>query len=125
MGRHRPQPEWCRFSIDAPLLTDGRIRYHEAQALQDKCKVERFKPDEGHYEGRLALNDYRLTIVWPDRSRLALLPVRVFGTHFTKGRLVALRPGFGPAQLFEITGVEHLPTNEHTMSDKLSISSMH
>ena len=100
---------WCRYQINLPLVSDGRIAYHELRAHPDLSIVERFQPDHGHSRGNFALVENRHTIFWTQGSAPPPPRTRLSFTKIRRGASVVLRPGYGPAQLFDVQAVELVP----------------
>lgn len=91
-----------RYFFELPLISDGRIAMHELAANTQRAVVEREMRRGGVVSGSLVLRDKQCIWTWPDNAAYTLPPVRLFGATFGVGATVALRPGFGPIEFYEV-----------------------
>ena len=100
-----------RYVIDLPIISDGRIAFHELAANTQHARVEVRPHEGGTIIGTVVVRDNQCLCVWPHDPDETLPQVRLSGASFHPGGTVTLRPGFGPAQLFEVTAWERLPAS--------------
>jgi hypothetical protein len=105
----RRAPNAPRYTVDLPLISDGRIAMHELAANQQRAVVARELPEGGVVAGALEVKDKQCIFTWGTGPAEALPPTRLYGTNFHLGVTIALRPGSGPTQLFEVVECDHLP----------------
>lgn len=98
-----------RYTIDLPLISDGRIALHELVANPLRAVVARELPEGGVVSGALEVKDQQCIFTWGEGLAGAQAPTRLYGTSFGLGVTVALRPGAGPAELFEVVACGYLP----------------
>ncbi len=112
----RCAPGSPRYTIDLPLISDGRIALHELAANRDRAVVARELPEGGVISGALEVKDKQCIFTWGEGLADAQPPTRLYGTNFGLGVTVALRPGAGPAELFEVVACGYLPAGPHKFS---------
>ena len=105
----RNAPVLPRYTIDLPLISDGRIALHELAANRHLAIVARELPEGGVVSGALEVKDKQCIFTWGGGLADVLPPTRLYGTSFGLGVTVALRPGAGPAELFEVVQCGYLP----------------
>lgn len=108
------------YTIDLPLLSDGRVAMHEFTANRHRAVVKREISGETEVRGSLVLKDKQCICTWADQHSDSVPDIRLIGASFELGAMVALRPGFGPAQLYEVVECYPLPAIER--EDKVTTS---
>lgn len=98
-----------RYTIDLPLMSDGRIAMHELIANPQRALVAGELPEGGLVSGALDVKDKQCIFNWDEGPMDTLPPMRVFGASFRVGVTIALRPGAGPAELFQVVQCDYLP----------------
>jgi hypothetical protein len=98
------------YAVELPLMSDGRIALHELSAGKQPAAVECVIDGQISAWGTVTLQDNQCTLILCHGVDNGPLPVRLYGTSFSLGSTVALRPGFGPAQLFEVVRCTQLET---------------
>jgi hypothetical protein len=112
----RSAPGSPRYTIDLPLISDGRIALHELAANRHRAVVARELPEGGVVSGALEVKDKQCIFTWGEGLAGAHPPTRIYGTSFGLGVTIALRPGAGPAELFEVVSCGFLPAGTHGFS---------
>lgn len=102
-----------RYTIDLPLISDGRIAMHELAANRQRAVVARELPEGGVIAGALEVKDQQCIFTWSEGAAGAAPPTRLYGNSFHLGVTVALRPGSGPAELFQVVECGLLPGGNH------------
>lgn len=105
-----------RYTIDLPLISDGRIALHELAANRHRAVVARELREGGVISGALEVKDKQCIFTWGESTKDTPPPTRLYGTSFGLGVTVALRPGAGPAELFEVVECGYLPSGTDGLS---------
>jgi hypothetical protein len=98
----RSQLDDCHFTLDLPLVDDGRMALGLLRAHSAAGAVEHCRAGAGCFRGILKVVDNVCRIVWTDDPHCSLPKIRVSGDRFTLGDVVCLRPDNGPLRLFRV-----------------------
>ncbi|MFY7746265.1 MAG: hypothetical protein ACOVQY_12610 [Erythrobacter sp.] len=104
------------YTIDLPLISDGRIALHELAANRARAVVAREGPEGGVVAGAAIVEDQQCIFTWDEAVADRLLPIRLYAESFRLGATIALRPGSGPAQLFEVVECRPIPAAGEPLS---------
>lgn len=74
----RRAPDAPRYTVDLPLISDGRIAMHELAANQQRAVVARELPEGGVVAGALEVKDKQCIFTWGTGPANALPPRRLY-----------------------------------------------
>jgi hypothetical protein len=90
-------------------MSDGRVAIYELIDRRRQAVVSCELPEGGVILGALQLHDKQCVFTWDQENDPELSQVRLYAENFLVGGIVALRPGHGPAKLFEVVACTFLP----------------
>lgn len=84
---------------------------YELEANAHRAAVALNIPEGNIGSGAIIVEDKQCIFTWDAASAATKPPVRIYADTFRLGSAVALRPEFGPAQLFEVVECSLIPAD--------------